>query len=231
VSTHFGRAQTSMVRFADGKFDLTLLRDGLTSRPGPPLTRGGRFDAHLGALELGRAPWCHDQSAPPALTETTAPSARAKVASYPTLEQAHQAVDVLSKEGLPTRHVSVVDEARQAAPALTYKRAASHGAAAGAWVGLALGFLSGVVKIGAWHTHALALGEGAAHPTPFLSLALLCALVGALIGAALGALTHAIAGAASESEAGDAAPPAQYDVLVDAEHAEGARTLLWLAGP
>lgn len=187
------------------------------------MARYARDKFDLALLRGDLAPW-----APPVLTLVS----RAKVASYPTLEQARKAVDVLSEEGLPTRHVCVVDEA-SAAPAstpYTYGRAAAQGAAAGAWVGLALGFLSGVVEIGSWH--ARALGEPSSlGTTPFLAIAVCCALAGALLGALLGSLTHAVAGAASDSEADRTLPPAQYDVLVDAEHAEGARTVLWLVGP
>lgn len=199
-----------MVRFAPDKFDLALLR-GELSPPAPVLP----------VLAPEREP-----SAPGAL----APVPRAKVASYPTLEQAREAVTILSAEGLPSRHVSVVDEITLRPPVLfTYARAAAQGAAAGAWVGLALGFLSGVVKIGSWH--AQALGQPTVGSTPFLWLALLSALAGALFGSLLGSLLHALTGAASDANPSASTPSSQYEVLVDAEHAEGARNLLWLAGP
>ncbi|HEU4404703.1 MAG TPA: general stress protein [Polyangiaceae bacterium] len=179
-----------------------------------------KFDHALCSGEFSR-------SAP--VVPTLTPTPQAKVASYPTLEQARKAVEVLFEEGLPRRHVYVVDDARRPAAAFTYGRAAVQGAAAGAWVGLALGFLSGVVKLGTWHMYALgepSLGGRA----PFLVAALFCALAGSLVGALLGAFTHAITDA-SEGEAGEGGTGGQYDVLVDAEHAEGARTLLWLEGP
>lgn len=199
-----------MVRFAPDKFDLALIR-GELAPPAPVLP----------VLAPVR-----ESNAPGAL----APATRAKVASYPTLEQAREAVTMLSAEGLPSRHVSVVDEGVRQPPALfTYARAAAQGAAAGAWVGLALGFLSGVVKIGSWH--AQALGQATVGSTPFLWLALLSALAGALAGALLGSLLHALADANSDAEPANSPRPSQFDVLVDAEHAEGARNLLWLGGP
>lgn len=175
---------------------------------------------------------CRGELLPPApLLPTLTPGPpRAKVASYPTLEQARKAVEVLSEEGVPRRHVFVVDEAKRLAPAFTYGRAAGQGAAAGAWVGLALGFLSGVVKLGAWQMSTLGEPALGSRP-PLLAAALFCALAGALVGSLLGTLTHAVTDAASEGRASEDAPPAHYDVLVDAEHAEGARTLLWLVGP
>jgi hypothetical protein len=163
------------------------------------------------------------------LVPTLAPAPRAKVASYPTLEQARKAVDVLSEEGLSRRHVCVVDEARRPAASFTYGRATAQGAAAGAWVGLAIGFLSGVVRLGSFQLYEL--GEPALGREPFLAVALFCALAGTLVGALLGALTHAVTAATSDDEPSEVASPAHYDVLVDAEHAEGARTLLWLVGP
>jgi hypothetical protein len=156
---------------------------------------------------------------------------RAKVASYPTLEQAHQALDVLSEEGLSTRHVCVVGEPDSTTKTYTYGRAAAQGAAAGAWVGLALGFLSGLVELSSWHERAFESASGGS--TPYLTLALISAVVGALLGMLVGAVTHALAdvASASSSDAARTSVPPHYDVLVDAEHAEGARNLLWLVGP
>lgn len=198
-----------MVRFAPDKFDLALLRGELATSATalPVLTPAREANAR----------------------DASPPAKRAKVASYPTLEEARQAVKMLSAKGLPSRHVSVIDEGkRRPSLAAAYARAAAHGGAAGAWVGLALGFLSGVVQIGSWH--ARALGQPTVGSTPFLWLALLSALVGAFCGSLLGSLTHALARAAAD-EAADGSPRSQYNVLVDAEHAEGARNLLWLAGP
>ncbi len=163
-------------------------------------------------------------SPPARLPPVLEPVLRAKVASYSTLEQAREAVTVLAEEGVPTRHIRVDGGRHGPTAPFTYRRAVAHGAAAGAWVGLALGFVSGVVKIGAWHE--IALGEPALGTTPFFPFALLCALAGALIGSLLGALTHALAGAASGEAEPGAGARAQYDVLVDDRHAEGARSLL-----
>src|SRR5689334_24969001 len=77
------------------------------------------------------------------------------VASYPTYEQAQDAVDRLSDERFPVENLDIVGSGLRSVERvtgrLTKARAAAAGAASGAWFGLFIGILVGLFTRGpAW---------------------------------------------------------------------------------
>ena len=140
------------------------------------------------------------------------------VASYPTYEQAQEAVDRLSDEGFPVEHLDIVGcdlrLVERVTGRMTKGKAAGAGAASGAWFGLFIGVLVGLFTTG---------------PT-WLGLILGGLLIGALWGAVFGFVGHAATGGRRDFSSMRSFVASRYDIIARGGQAERARQLLQQAG-
>lgn len=135
---------------------------------------------------------------------------------FPTYAGAERVVDQLSDRGFPVEHVRIVGNGLRSVEyvtgRLTTGRAAAAGAASGAWFGLLIGLLIGLFSSGSALTGALAVGL----------------LLGAVWGATAGALAHAATRGRRDFASVRGLEAEQYEVHVDAEHADDAIRLAGL---
>lgn len=140
------------------------------------------------------------------------------VASYPTYEQAQQAVDLLSDENFPVEHLDIVGcdlrLVERVTGRMTKGRAAGAGAASGAWFGLFIGVLVGLFTTG---------------PT-WIGLIVGGLVIGAIWGAVFGYVGHAATRGARDFSSLRSFVAARYDIVARGGHAETAREILRGAG-
>jgi hypothetical protein len=140
------------------------------------------------------------------------------VASYPTYEQAQEAVDRLSDAHFPVEQLDIVGSdlrlVERVTGRLTKTTAAAAGAATGAWFGLFIGVLVGLFTSG---------------PT-WLGLILGGLIIGAAWGAVFGFVGHAATGGRRDFSSRRTLAAARYDIIARGGHAEEARRLLAQAG-
>ena len=137
------------------------------------------------------------------------------VGSYATYAEAQRAVDFLSDNEFPVENVTIVGSDLQMVERVTGRltrgRAALGGAATGAWFGLFVGTLLGIF---------------AEESTSFWVLLLSGVAYGAIFGAIFGFIGHAATGGRRDFTSNSQIVAGRYDVLCQAQHAEGARDLL-----
>lgn len=135
------------------------------------------------------------------------------VAAYPRYAQAQRALAYLSVNRFPVEHASIVGSdlsmVETAVGRMTTGRATRRGAAAGAWLGLFIGVMFGLFGRHSWW------GVVAA---------------GVAIGGVWGAILGAVARAGASGRRGliprGALAAGSYEILVEAGHAEQARSML-----
>ena len=135
------------------------------------------------------------------------------VAAYPRYAQAQRALAYLSVNRFPVEHASIVGSdlsmVETAAGRMTTGRATRRGAAAGAWLGLFIGVMFGLFGRHSWW------GVVAA---------------GVAIGGVWGAILGVVARAGASGRRGliprGALAAGSYEILVEAGHAEKARSML-----
>jgi len=140
------------------------------------------------------------------------------VASYPTYEQAQEAVDRLSDDEFPVENLDIVGSdlrlVEHVTGRMTKARAAGAGAAGGAWFGLFIGILVGLFTTGA----------------VWLGLILGGLLIGAAWGAIFGYLSHAATRGRRDFSSTRRFVAARYDIVARGGLAEQARDVLRKAG-
>jgi len=139
------------------------------------------------------------------------------VASFPTYEQAQQAVDYLSDEKFPVERVAIVGEGlrlvEQITGRLTWWKAALGGLLGGVITGFVLGWLFSVFNF--------------INPlVPVGTMALWGLILGAMIGALAGVIGYAATGGRRDFTSVNIIQAEHYNVLVDAAIADDAQRLL-----
>lgn len=136
------------------------------------------------------------------------------VASYPTYEQAQEAVDRLSDGQFPVDQLDIVGSdlrlVEHVTGRLTKRTAAGAAAAAGAWFGLFIGVLVGLFTTGA----------------AWLGLIVGGLVIGALWGAIFGYLGHAATRGRRDFSSTRTLVANRYDIIARGGHAEQAREVL-----
>ncbi len=137
------------------------------------------------------------------------------LATYDTYAEAQRAVDFLSDEGFPVRHVSIVGSdlrmVENVMGRLTRGRAAAAGAASGAWFGLFVGVLL-----------SLFAAEGQAT----LGLVVAGVLYGIVFGAIFGFTSHAITGGKRDFASRSKIVSSRYEILCAWAEADRGREVL-----
>jgi hypothetical protein len=135
------------------------------------------------------------------------------VASYPTYAQAQRGVDYLSDNQFPVEHSAIVGTdlslVERVLGRMTTGKAALGGLATGAWFGLFIGVMFSLFT----RRNAFAV--------IFTGLAF-----GAVWGAIFGALAHAMTRGMRDFISRSSLAARSYAILVDAAHADQARTML-----
>jgi hypothetical protein len=125
------------------------------------------------------------------------------------------AVDYLSDNHFPVENVTIVGNdlrmVERVTGRLTQGRAATTGAAGGAWWGLFLGAM---------------LTLFASENTNWVLLILLTVLIGAVFGAVMGMIGYSMTGGRRDFTSTSSVVATSYDVLCKHTHAEEARNLL-----
>lgn len=141
----------------------------------------------------------------------------AVVGSFRSYPAAQGAVDALADRGFPVEHLSVVARdlvmVEHVTGRRTIWRAAAEGGWSGAFVGALLGFFFGLLD---WIEPLVSA----------LVLALWGVMLGAVIGAVMGAAGHWMLGGRRDFSSVQRWDAGRYDLLADAETADGARALL-----
>ena len=140
------------------------------------------------------------------------------VASYPTYEQAQEAVDRLSDGRFPVDQLDIIGSdlrlVEHVTGRMTKATAAAAGAASGAWFGLFFGVLIGLFTTGpAW-----------------IGLILGGLLIGAAWGAVFGYFGHAATHGRRDFSSTRTLMATRYDIIARGGHAERARDVLQRAG-
>lgn len=139
---------------------------------------------------------------------------RQVVASYPTYEQAQNAVDRLSDTSFPVEQTSIIgrdlSRIEQVTGRMTKARATLMGAATGAWFGLLIGVFIGIFAIG----------------PVWLGLALGGIVIGAIWGAVFGLVAQWATGGRRDFSSASSIVAARYEVTVANGYADRARQLL-----
>jgi hypothetical protein len=137
------------------------------------------------------------------------------VGTYNTYEAAQRAVDYLSDNHFPVENVTIVGNdlrmVERVTGRLTQGRAATTGAAGGAWWGLFIGAM---------------LTLFASENTNWVLLILLTVLIGAVFGAVMGMIGYSMTGGRRDFTSTSSVVATSYDVLSKHTHAEEARNLL-----
>jgi hypothetical protein len=135
------------------------------------------------------------------------------IGTFPDYPSAQRAVDYLSDNQFPVEHTAIIGTdlrlVENVIGRLTTGRAALAGAASGAWFGLLIGLLLGIFSRSAWW-----------------ALLLTGLVIGAFWGAVFGAIAHAMTGGRRDFASRSSLAAGQYEVTVDAEFVEPARTLM-----
>lgn len=151
----------------------------------------------------------------PHSSATTTGGGRRSVATFEDYAGAQGAVDTLSDRGFPVERVAIVGTGlryvEQVSGRLTTGRAALAGAGQGALVGLFLGLLFGLF---------FTVEEA------FLGVLVYTLVLGFVLGAIFGALGHAATGGKRDFSSMAQTQAERYDVQVDDEVADRARSLL-----
>lgn len=154
------------------------------------------------------------------MMETSAVSRRT-VASYPTYQEAQQAVDYLSDQNFPVERTAIVAEGlrlvEQVTGRLGWGRSALNGALAGALTGAVIGFIFGLFN---W-VDPLISG---------LVLAFNGLIFGAIIGAIFGLLTYALSGEQRDFSSVHGMQAEHYNLTADDEVFNEAYRLLQNVG-
>ena len=142
------------------------------------------------------------------------------VGTYDTYVEAQRAVDFLSDEQFPVRHVSIVGSdlkmVENVLGRLTRGRAAMAGAASGAWFGLFVGVL---------------LSLFASKNTNGFGLVIAALLYGAVFGAIFGFVGHALSGGKRDFTSRSKIVASSYDVHCTWSEADKAREVLGRMSP
>jgi hypothetical protein len=137
------------------------------------------------------------------------------VSTYGTYPEAQRAVDRLSDQGFPVGGTMIVGAGlrlvEQVLGRQTLLGATWRGALAGAWFGLLIGLFFGIFT-----TEAMS----------FLATVLWALLWGAVAGAIFGLISHAMTGGEHDFVSLSQLAADRYEVLVPAEHADRARSLV-----
>jgi hypothetical protein len=135
------------------------------------------------------------------------------VAAYPQYTQAQRALDYLSDNRFPVEHASIVGSdlsvVETVPDRMTTARAVRRGAAAGAWLGLLIAVMFGLFGSHSWWG---VVAAGVA--------------IGGVWGAIFGAVARAGGRGGHDLIARGALAAGSYEVLVEAGHAEQARSML-----
>lgn len=151
---------------------------------------------------------------------TTSPSSSAvgelvPVGSYQTYEEAQKAVDGLSDAGFAVEGTLIVGTGLKLVEAVlgrqTLLRATGRGAIVGAWFGLLIGLFFGIFAPG---------------PVSFLATTLWGLAWGIVAGAIFGFVSHAMTRGQRDFISMSQLAADRYDVMVPADRADRARTLL-----
>lgn len=141
---------------------------------------------------------------------------RRTIVSYPSYQEAEQAVDHLSDQGFPVERVAIVVRGVQLVEQVIgcrgYSEAALHGAASGALPAALIGWIFGLLN---WLDPVVS----------GLVLALYGLVFGAVVGALFGLLPHAAQGGRRDFASVCSLQPSRYDVMADEE------AVRLLAGP
>lgn len=144
-------------------------------------------------------------------------TARRVVASYHNYGEAEQAVDYLSDNGFPVERTAIIGRGlelvEEVTGRLTVLSAGGRSAMAGAIVGALIGWLFGIFN---W---AAPLISG-------LLLAVYGAAFGIVIGVLVGLVGHALLGGRRDFRSQAAMQASSYDLLVEAEVADRAASML-----
>lgn len=151
-----------------------------------------------------------DRTASP-LSMPQAPTApQHLLATFPTYAGAERLVDQLSDRGFPVEHIRIVGNGLRTVEHVTGRmtsgRAATTGAAGGAWWGLMIGFLIGLFSTGSTWVGSIILGL----------------LIGAAWGALFGFLAHRSLRGTRDFASVKGLEAEQYAVYVDADRADDA---------
>ncbi len=141
-------------------------------------------------------------------------SNRVGIATYEDYAGAQPAVDYLSDQKFPVETVQIVSSdlrmVEQVVGRQSWGTAALRGVATGAWIGLFVGLLLSIVVPGISLLPAILWGL----------------LNGAIFGLVFGLLTYALTGGRRDFVSRSGIVPSRYDVLVEANAAERARSVL-----
>ena len=142
-------------------------------------------------------------------------AARELIGSYTEYSDAQRAVDFLSDEKFPVERTAIIGSDLRLVEfvvgRLNYGRAALAGAASGAWFGVLIGLFLGLFTPGL---------------DSLLAVILSGLLIGAAAGAAFGLAGHAMSRGQRDFLSQRQLAAARYDVVVDSEFANEARTVL-----
>lgn len=143
------------------------------------------------------------------------PQGGVQVASYDSYERAQAAVDHLSDEKFPVENVTIIGsdlrQIEQVLGRMTTARAIGAGAAAGAWWGLFVGLLLGILSV-----------DGAG----WIGSVLTGLLIGLVFGALFGWMGYAATQGKRDFTSTSRIVAGRYDVMCNPAHAEQARELL-----
>lgn len=128
------------------------------------------------------------------------------------------AVDRLSDAGFPVEGVKIVGHDMRSVEVVTGRittgKAAGLGALSGLWFGLFVGLLLGIFAVVGW-----------------LTIVLTALVLGAIFGAIAGAVGHAMTRGKRDFSSAQGLEASRYEVLVPAERAAEAQSILGQAAP
>ncbi len=140
-------------------------------------------------------------------------TSRVSLGSFATYSDAQRVVDTLADRHFEVQTTQIVGSdlhmVEQITGRLTWPRAVLSGAAGGAWFGVFVGLLLNLLST-ATFLRAMALGL----------------FWGILFGAAFAAISYALTGGRRDFTSLSATVPSRFEVLVLAEHADHARSVL-----
>jgi hypothetical protein len=141
------------------------------------------------------------------------PRPQVTVARYGDYASAQRAVDFLSDNGFPVERTAIIGTNLRLVETvlgrLTIGRAALAGAGTGAYFGLFIGFLFTLFSSSSWWAVLIS-----------------AIIIGAIWGAIFGAIAHALTGGRRDFTSKSSLQAGEYAVVVDAEVADEARTLV-----
>ena len=139
------------------------------------------------------------------------------VISYDDYTSAQRAVDRLSDDGFPVEYLDIIGSDLRLVERVTGRlskgRAATAGAASGAWFGLLIGFLLGIFTTDSW-----------------FGLLIVGAVIGAVWGGLFGFLGHAATRGARDFASARTLVAMRYDIVAREGYVDAARSGLHQAG-